>query len=52
MPAEKEARNTSAEHTPDAQNMVFLGTSVVSSTGIARVLATGSKPHSEASPRD
>jgi P-type Mg2+ transporter len=41
MPAEKEARNTSAEHTPDAHNLVFLGTSVVSGTGIARVLATG-----------
>jgi P-type Mg2+ transporter len=41
MPAEKEARNNSAEYTPDAQNMVFLGTSVVSGTGIAPVLATG-----------
>lgn len=41
MPSEKEARNTSAEHTPDPQNLVFLGTSVVSGTGIARVLATG-----------
>jgi len=43
MPAEKEARDTSAEHTPDAPSLVFLGTSVVSGTGIARVLATGQR---------
>jgi len=41
MPAEKEARYGSAKHTPDAPSLVFLGTSVVSGTGIARVLTTG-----------
>ncbi len=41
MPAEKETRDASAEHGPEAPNLVFLGTSVVSGTGIARVLATG-----------
>lgn len=41
MPAEKEAQNASARPTPDAPNLVFLGTSVVSGMGIARVFATG-----------
>ncbi len=43
MPAEKNARpaEESAEGTPDAPNRVFLGTSVVSGTAIARILNTG-----------
>jgi P-type Mg2+ transporter len=43
MPAEKDAhaKNNTAEHTPEAANLVFLGTSVVSGTGIARITATG-----------
>lgn len=42
-PAEKNARpaEESAEGTPDAPNRVFLGTSVVSGTAIARILNTG-----------
>ncbi len=43
MPAEKEAIPASAETTgsPDARNLVFLGTSVVSGTATAVVLNTG-----------
>jgi Mg2+-importing ATPase len=43
MPAEKEARpaGNAAEGTPEALDLVFLGTSVVSGTGIARIDATG-----------
>ncbi len=43
MPAEKNVRagETNAEGTPQAPDRVFLGTSVVSGTGIARMLATG-----------
>jgi Mg2+-importing ATPase len=43
MPAEKHARpgDKSVEGTPDAPDRVFLGTSVVSGTAIARILTTG-----------
>jgi P-type Mg2+ transporter len=43
MPAEKQARpgDTSPEGTPDAPDRVFLGTSVVSGTAVARILSTG-----------
>lgn len=43
MPAEKEAhsKNTAEEGKPQDPKMVFLGTSVVSGTALARVLATG-----------
>ena len=45
MPAEKEARagEKAVEGTPQAPDLVFLGTSVVSGTGVARMVATG--PH-------
>ncbi len=45
MPAEKEAHpgETSGEATPESPDRIFLGTSVVSGTGIARILATGSR---------
>ena len=45
MPTEKHAASgeKSAEETPDSPNLVFLGTSVVSGTAIARVLKTGSQ---------
>lgn len=43
MPAEKEARpgDKGIEGTPEALDRVFLGTSVVSGMGIARIVATG-----------
>jgi Mg2+-importing ATPase len=43
MPAEKNARpaDKSSEGTPDAPDRIFLGTSVVSGTAIARILNTG-----------
>jgi Mg2+-importing ATPase len=43
MPAEKEARpgDKNVEGTPEAPDLVFLGTSVVSGTAIARIDATG-----------
>jgi Mg2+-importing ATPase len=43
MPAEKEVRSgeKSVEGTPQAPDLVFLGTSVVSGTGVARIVATG-----------
>ncbi|MGZ4732615.1 MAG: HAD-IC family P-type ATPase, partial [Terriglobales bacterium] len=43
MPAEKEARagEKTVEGTPQALDLVFLGTSVVSGTGVARIVATG-----------
>jgi Mg2+-importing ATPase len=42
LPAEKEAvRGGSAEEGPEARDLVFLGTSVVSGTATAEVLATG-----------
>lgn len=45
MPVEKAARKPSdtAAQTPDSSWAVFLGTSVVSGTAVARVLATGSR---------
>ncbi len=43
MPAEKDVRagEKSAEGTPQASDRVYLGTSVVSGTGVARMIATG-----------
>jgi P-type Mg2+ transporter len=43
MPAEKEVRagEQAGAGTPQARDWVFLGTSVVSGTGVARLLATG-----------
>jgi len=41
MPAEKQATQDPASTNADAPNMVFLGTSVVSGTGSAEVVATG-----------
>ena len=43
MPAEKEAGavGKAVEGTPQALDLVFLGTSVVSGTGVARMVATG-----------
>ncbi len=45
MPAEKEARpeDMNTHGAPDAPDRVFLGTSVVSGIGVARIVATGSK---------
>jgi Mg2+-importing ATPase len=47
MPAEKNARpaDKSSEGTPDAPDRIFLGTSVVSGTAIARISNTG--PHTQ-----
>ena len=41
MPVEKQARGEEVSTRPDAENMVFLGTSVVSGTAIAMVVTTG-----------
>jgi len=41
LPAEKEATEEPASTRADARNMVFMGTSVVSGTGTAEVVATG-----------
>jgi P-type Mg2+ transporter len=41
LPAEKEANGDEKSSNPDARNMVFLGTSVVSGTATALVVATG-----------
>jgi len=41
LPAEKQANGNAAPNTPDSLNMVFLGTSVVSGTAVAEVVATG-----------
>ena len=41
LPADKEATETPASTQADARNMVFLGTSVVSGTATAEVVATG-----------
>jgi len=41
LPVEKQARSEEASTKPDAENMVFLGTSVVSGTAQAVVVATG-----------
>ncbi len=45
MPAEKEVRagEKTLEKSPQAPDLVFLGTSIVSGTGIARMVATGPK---------
>jgi len=41
LPAEKEANGTTESASPDARNMVFLGTSVVSGTATAIITTTG-----------
>jgi Mg2+-importing ATPase len=41
LPVEKQARGEEVSTRPDAENMVFLGTSVVSGTASAVVVATG-----------
>jgi len=43
LPVEKQARGEEVSTKPDADNMVFLGTSVVSGTASALVVATGAK---------
>ena len=43
LPAEKEATGEPASTKADARNMVFLGTSVVSGTATAEVVATGAR---------
>lgn len=43
LPVEKQARGEEVSTRPDAENMVFLGTSVVSGTATALVVATGAK---------
>lgn len=43
LPAEKEATGEPASTNAEARNMVFLGTSVVSGTATAEVVATGAK---------
>lgn len=43
LPVAKESRGEEVSTRPDAQNMVFLGTSVVSGTANALVIATGAK---------
>jgi P-type Mg2+ transporter len=43
LPVEKDASGASASTRPDAGNMVFLGTSVVSGTATAEVVATGAR---------
>ena len=43
LPAEKEATGEPASTKADARNMVFLGTSVVSGTSTAEVIATGAR---------
>jgi len=43
LPAEKEATGEPASIKADARNMVFLGTSVVSGTATAEVVATGAR---------
>ncbi|MGB7758313.1 MAG: magnesium-translocating P-type ATPase [Bryobacteraceae bacterium] len=43
LPVEKQARGEAVSTRPDAENMVFLGTSVVSGTASALVVATGGK---------
>ena len=41
LPVEKQARGEEVSSRPDAENMVFLGTSVVSGTATALVITTG-----------
>jgi Mg2+-importing ATPase len=43
LPVEKQARGEQVSTKPGAENMVFLGTSVVSGTASALVVATGAK---------
>jgi Mg2+-importing ATPase len=43
LPAEKEATGETASTKADSRNMVFLGTSVVSGTATAEVVATGAR---------
>jgi Mg2+-importing ATPase len=43
LPVEKQARGEEVSSRPDAENMVFLGTSVVSGTARAQVVATGAR---------
>jgi len=43
LPAEKEATREPASTKADARNMVFLGTSIVSGTATAEVVATGAR---------
>jgi P-type Mg2+ transporter len=43
LPVEKQAGGTEVSTRPDAANMVFLGTSVVSGTATALVVATGTR---------
>jgi P-type Mg2+ transporter len=43
LPAEKELTNDPASTNAEARNMVFLGTSVVSGTAVAQVVATGAR---------
>ena len=43
LPADKEATGEPASTKADARNMVFLGTSVVSGTATAEIVATGAK---------
>jgi Mg2+-importing ATPase len=43
LPVEKQARGDEVSTKPDAENMVFMGTSVVSGTASALVVATGVK---------
>lgn len=43
LPAEKELTKEPASTSADARNMVFLGTSVVSGTAVAEVVATGAR---------
>jgi len=43
LPVEKQARGEEVSTKPDAGNMVFMGTSVVSGTASALVVATGAK---------
>jgi Mg2+-importing ATPase len=43
MPVEKQAHGSEVSTRPDAENMVFLGTSIVSGTATALVVATGAK---------
>ena len=43
LPAEKEATGEAASTKADSRNMVFLGTSVVSGTATAEVVATGAR---------
>jgi len=43
LPVEKQAKGEDVSTKPDAENMVFLGTSVVSGTASALVVATGAR---------